>query len=91
MFARELLLVCVLCGVGFTSTVLEEREQRSECRPHRVLCPCKDKHGVSGHVLVRTCSDHKDLKIAVCRGKAYAEECGKGEFLTNYSRFYVTT
>ena len=77
MFAKELLLFFLFCGVEFTSALSEQREQRSQCRHQTVVCPCKDMRGVSGHVPVVTCSHQNDPKR--CPGEAfYSEECGKG-------------
>ena len=77
MFAKELLLFFLFCGVEFTSALSEQREQRSQCRRQTVFCPCKDRRGVSDHVRVVTCSHQNDPKR--CPGKAfYSEECGKG-------------
>ena len=90
MLAKELLLLFVLCGVEFTSALSEQREQRSQCRNQTVFCPCKDRRGVSGHVLVVTCSHQNDPKR--CPGKAfYLEECGKGELaaISEQFKFYV--
>ena len=82
MVAKELLLFSLFCGVGVTSDVLEERRQRSQCRKQTVFCPCKDRRGMPGHVLVVTCSDQNDSNILLCQGKAlYSEECGKGELV----------
>ena len=92
MLAKELLLLFVLCGVEFTSALSEQREQRSQCRNQTVFCPCTDRRGVSGHVLVVTCSDQNDPKIPVCGGKdLYSEECGKGEFvaISVLFKFYI--
>ena len=92
MLAKELLLLFVFCGVEFTSALSEQREQRSQCRHQTVFCPCKDRRGVSGHVLVVTCSDQNDPKLYVCPGKAfYLEECGKGELvaISVQFKFYV--
>ncbi|XP_066016338.1 uncharacterized protein [Pocillopora verrucosa] len=87
MIAKELLLLFVFCGVEFTSAVSEQWEQRSQCRNQTVVCPCKDRRGVSGHVLVVTCSDQNDPKIQVCGGKAlYSGECGKVYFLSKRHR-----
>ena len=92
MIAKELLLLFVFCGVEFTSAVSEQWEQRSQCRNQTVVCPCKDRRGVSGHVLVVTCSDQNGPKIPVCGGKAlYSEECRKGEFvaISVQFKFYI--
>ncbi|XP_066016231.1 uncharacterized protein [Pocillopora verrucosa] len=87
MLAKELLLLFVFCGVEFTSALSEQREQRSQCRNQTVFCPCTDRRGVSGHVLVVTCSDQNDPKLSVCPGKAfYLEECGKVYFSSKRHR-----
>ena len=77
MFAKELLLFFLFCGVEFTSALSEQREQRSQCRRQTGLCPCKDRRGVSDHVRVVTCSHQNDPKR--CPGEdSLMEECGKG-------------
>ena len=82
MIVKELLLLLLFCGAGFTSTVLEEWEQRLQCRKQTVFCPCKDSRGITGHVLVETCSDLNDPNNPLCQGKAlFSEECGKGELV----------
>ncbi|XP_027049274.1 uncharacterized protein LOC113676771 isoform X5 [Pocillopora damicornis] len=87
MIAKEVLLLFVFCGVEFTSATSEQWEKRTQCRNQKVICPCKDRRGVGGHVLVVTCNDQKDPKIPVCRGKAlYSEECGKVYFSSKRHR-----
>ena len=77
MFAKELLLFFLFCGVEFTSALSEQREQRSQCRRETLFCPCKDRRGVSNHVRVVTCSHQNDPKR--CPGEdSLMEECGKG-------------
>ena len=77
MFAKELLLFFLFCGVEFTSALSEQREQRSQCRRKTAFCPCKDRRGVSDHVRVVMCRHQNDPKR--CPGKAFdSEECGKG-------------
>ena len=82
MVAKELLLFFLFCGAGFTSAILEEREQSSQCRKQTVFCPCKDRRGMTGHILVVTCSDQNDPNNPLCQGETLiSEDCGKGELL----------